>query len=519
MTINESIYMALSVSDASGVSALLMGNPGAGKTTSVEFFAKANNMRMVLLRGSQSSPEEILGYEVNDGVEHARGSMNIKKASKICPEWYDRLLESSNNGVRTLLFLDEITTASSFVQAALLQLVFGRQIDDNYLLPDDTFVVAAGNYASNLSSEFNLLPPLMNRFCIFNVTLGKSDLKAFMSRYRTRQDIVSKLKNFDAMNSIDTSTLDKSFIDLVKSTMEDKICDYTESLIDNGKFDLNAADMTDIYQDQSNGVELPGFLTPRTMGYFRETAIHMYLKYGTPGVKSGTFHKMAQGLVGVSLGKPNKDNTCSKSYVGDEYAKLIEKVAEQLDKKKVSSVTSTESQLRSLIGKLNTNGEYVSNGVLASSDLIAMKKIFDSAINDRTLRKVTSPLDPKLLMDCTDSLVTSIRNVLRNDEVEVKDLINKPGVDKSMIDITMINGNIKNYNDIIKCFKSMIEFVLIPDFKYANELINKLDKDTRSIMTKNRFRVDFLKKALRDKLGISMSELVETEEVGPSKTK
>lgn len=197
MTINESIYMALSVSNASGVAPLLMGNPGAGKTTSVEFYAKANDMKMVLLRGSQSSPEEILGYEVNDGDEEVRGNLKVKKASKICPKWYDELLENHEKGVRTLLFLDEITTASSFVQAALLQVIFGREIDNGYRLPDDTFVVAAGNYAGNLSSDFNLIPPLMNRFCIFNVSITKDDIKAFMSKYRDRQDIISKLKEFD----------------------------------------------------------------------------------------------------------------------------------------------------------------------------------------------------------------------------------------------------------------------------------------------------------------------------------
>ena len=439
MTINESIYMALSVSDASGVAPLLMGNPGAGKTTSVEFFAKANNMKMVLLRGSQSSPEEILGYEVNDGDEEVRGNLKVKKASKICPKWYDELLENHEKGVRTLLFLDEITTASSFVQAALLQVIFGREIDNGYRLPDDTFVVAAGNYAGNLSSDFNLIPPLMNRFCIFNVSITKDDIKAFMSKYRDRQDIISKLKEFDLANATDIKDLDSGFIDSVKKTMEMKICDLTCSLIAQNKFDPNITEMSDIYQDQTLGTKLLGFLTPRTMNYYRDTAIHMYLRYGVDGVKSDTFREMTQGLVGISLssgGNSKNKSGIRKEDVASEFVKVVEQTAIQLDKKRISSIASTEKEIERLITKLDTNGQKVEINILPSSDLIALGKIFENSIKDKDMRKSQTPIDPKTILDCENVIINSARNVMNSDKEVIMSIVKQVELQEKSLNLT-----------------------------------------------------------------------------------
>lgn len=523
MTINESIYMALSVSDASGVAPLLMGNPGAGKTTSVEFFAKANNMKMVLLRGSQSSPEEILGYEVNDGDEEVRGNLKVKKASKICPKWYDELLENHEKGVRTLLFLDEITTASSFVQAALLQVIFGREIDNGYRLPDDTFVVAAGNYAGNLSSDFNLIPPLMNRFCIFNVSITKDDIKAFMSKYRDRQDIISKLKEFDLANATDIKDLDSGFIDSVKKTMEMKICDLTCSLIAQNKFDPNITEMSDIYQDQTLGTKLLGFLTPRTMNYYRDTAIHMYLRYGVDGVKSDTFREMTQGLVGISLssgGNSRNKSGIRKEDVASEFVKVVEQTAIQLDKKRISSIASTEKEIERLITKLDTNGQKVEINILPSSDLIALGKIFENSIKDKDMRKSQTPIDPKTILDCENVIINSARNVMNSDKEVIMSIVNASRTsgkitesDKGKINIEKINGNIKTYNDSIKAYKKLSEFIKIKEFGYSNNVINKITIEDKDILSKNRFKIDYVKKNLRDSLGLSMSELVETEEI------
>lgn len=509
MTVNETIYMALRVSDMSGVPMLLMGNPGTGKTTSVEYYAKANGMNMVLLRGSQSSPEEILGYEVNDGVEEDRGGLKIKIASKICPKWFDELYMNHQKGIRTLLFLDEITTASSFVQSALLQVIFGRSIDNGYSIPDDTLVVAAGNYASNLSSEFNLIPPLMNRFCIINITIDKTDIDMFLRKYRDRQDVVSKLHVFESSNSNDLDTLEPGFIELVQSTMEQKISTFTQSLCKTGRFDPNVTEMSDIYSDQSLGDGLLGFITPRTLNYFRDVSISMYLRYGTNGIQSDTFKSMADGLVGISLSRSNnnKNNNVKKERLSKEYAKLIEETAIQLDKNRVSAVISTEKQIEKIIYKLNTNGESILNNSLNSPELISLDKIFESSANNKDMRKLTTPIDVQTLYKCGDAITETVRNMFQYGNAAMT----STDKDKSYLD--KINGDIKTFNDAIKAHKKLRKFVSIKDFSYPQDLISKITQSDKNTLTKNIYRIDYLKKEISKIYGVSLSELVETESI------
>lgn len=509
MTVNEIIYMALKVSDMSGVPMLLMGNPGTGKTTSVEYFAKANNMNMVLLRGSQSSPEEILGYEVNDGVENFRGNLNIKVASKICPKWFDKLYDDHSKGIRTLLFLDEITTASSFVQAALLQVIFGRNIDNGYNIPDDTLVVAAGNYASNLSSEFNLIPPLMNRFCIINITIDMPDIDKFLRKYRDRQDMVSKMKLFDETNSSDLTDQDQGFVELVQSTIEQKISTFTQGLYKSGKFDPNVTEMSDIYSDQSMGSGLLGFITMRTLNYFRDVSIGMYMRYGTVGVQSDAFRLMADGLVGISLSKPNKNGEASKERVSNEYAKLIEETAIQLDKRRVSSVMSTERQIERIITRLDTNGRAISADRLTSSELISLEKIFDSSINNREMRKLTTPIDSQTLLNCSDVIISSIRNTLKDSRDKIEKIKSSRELERA--DLDAVNGVIKNFNDSVKAYKKLRDFVQTKDFSYPNDIVSKISSSDKQTITKNAYKVDYIKHDLAKIHGMSMSELVETE--------
>jgi hypothetical protein len=195
-TINDDgIFKALKISEFSKIPFLFIGNPGTGKTTTVEMFCKIRGYELVLLRGSQSSPEEILGFDVNSRSED-------KFTDKKFPSWYRDVKNIYNNGGKVLLFLDEITGANEYTQSALLNLIFDRKVSTEKL-PDDLLIVAAGNYADNLSTQFNLLPPLMSRFCVFNVVPTLDDIDAFLSEFRGgllgKSNSEDKLKRLDLM--------------------------------------------------------------------------------------------------------------------------------------------------------------------------------------------------------------------------------------------------------------------------------------------------------------------------------
>lgn len=170
--LNEIISEAIDVSVLSKVPVLLLSNPGNGKTTTVKAYAKARGYEVEEIRGSQSSPEEILGYYVNEGKEYLTHKY---------PEWFVRVCESKKPYI---LFLDELTTVNEYTQAALLKLIFDRQIN-NRKLPDSCVIIAAGNYPSNLSNNFKLLSPLINRFCVINLHLTNDDVLGIIDSYLT----------------------------------------------------------------------------------------------------------------------------------------------------------------------------------------------------------------------------------------------------------------------------------------------------------------------------------------------
>lgn len=386
--INSLIFRALQVSKLSKVPFLFMGNPGTGKTTSVEMYCDAMGYKMILLRGSQSSPEEILGYDVNEGRED-------HTATRLIPKWFAELKRNHDEGKKILLFLDEITTASEYVQGALLHLIFERRVGDE-LLPDDTLIVAAGNYASNLSSNFNLIPPLMNRFCIFNITPSHEDLRVFLSKYQknisdTKMDRLKELTKV-SLSGI-SSTLDEEMQDGVKALIENSIYELVDQVSKTNELDLSITELKDIYQDVENA-SLPGFISYRSLNYYRECSIAMYLQYGIEGLKSDCFKLITLGLVGIGMG-PGKNNG-SSSRGSQSYEPVAKKFDDRFSSTIITTVQEFEKTIKSksnkytkpitdLLVKYFKDAEFTSmkdTARLSSDDLTALDNIVRSMTTD-----------------------------------------------------------------------------------------------------------------------------------------
>lgn len=135
--INISIFTALKVSEISKVPVLIMSNPGLGKSTSVEMFAEVRDYHLVLLRGNSTTAEEVMGYDVATSDQENPTTRHLR------PSWYTEILKVAEKGGKSLLFLDEITTANEYVQASLLHLVFERKVGSERL-PENTLIVSAG---------------------------------------------------------------------------------------------------------------------------------------------------------------------------------------------------------------------------------------------------------------------------------------------------------------------------------------------------------------------------------------
>ena len=159
----EIIMTAIEASRRSKVPVLFFGNPGQGKTATINAWAEENGYHVETLIGSHYSQDEILGFPVNNGKDY----LEILE-----PEWYHNIMEAKKAGKPTVLFLDELSMTPGNVQGSLLQLCFERKIRGNKSLPEDCIVLSAANYKKNLPGWAEIIAPELNRFCIINLLPG-----------------------------------------------------------------------------------------------------------------------------------------------------------------------------------------------------------------------------------------------------------------------------------------------------------------------------------------------------------
>ena len=133
-----------------GVPVLLWGDPGTGKTATIERYATEMGWAMEPVIASLHDPTDFGGLPIRNGntVIYAP------------PEWAHRITE--RDGV-SLVFLDEVNTATAATQNALMRMVQQHRV--GYLdLGDRTRFVAAANPVEQNSGAWDLSAPLANRF-------------------------------------------------------------------------------------------------------------------------------------------------------------------------------------------------------------------------------------------------------------------------------------------------------------------------------------------------------------------
>jgi len=143
----------VSVIDAAArahVPVLLWSDPGTGKSSVVRALAAADGVPVETVIGSQREPVDIAGWPVvTDGAVQTLA----------LPDWAKTLVDA-NGGY---LLLDEISTCSPSVQAAMLTVALERVVGRTKL-PDEVRIVAAANPPDRSAGGVDLTPPMANRF-------------------------------------------------------------------------------------------------------------------------------------------------------------------------------------------------------------------------------------------------------------------------------------------------------------------------------------------------------------------
>ncbi|AYE99521.1 AAA family ATPase (plasmid) [Mycobacterium paragordonae] len=144
---------SVTVMDAAGRAALpvlLWSDPGRGKSSVVRALAAASGVPLELVVGSQREPVDIAGWPVV--VDGAVQTLAL-------PDWARTLIDAQGG----YLLLDELTTASHAVQAAMLTVALERVVGRSRL-PDEVRIVAAANPPDHSAGGVDLAAPTANRF-------------------------------------------------------------------------------------------------------------------------------------------------------------------------------------------------------------------------------------------------------------------------------------------------------------------------------------------------------------------
>ena len=144
---------ALTLAVAADLPVLLWGEPGIGKTAALTQLAASLGLPLTTVIASVHEPTDFSGLPI---VGDDAATQGVPMAP---PQWAVDLVRAG----RGLLFLDELSTATPAVQAALLRVVLERRVGA-LRLPPAVRIVAAANPRASAADGWELSPPLANRF-------------------------------------------------------------------------------------------------------------------------------------------------------------------------------------------------------------------------------------------------------------------------------------------------------------------------------------------------------------------
>lgn len=308
MKIEQIITDAVALTEVTKIPVLFLSNPGLGKTTILKRYANTKGYHLETLIGSRFSPEEISGYQVNNGGD---------SLTHMNPVWYNSILEQKKKGITTLLFIDEISTCSEAVQGALLSLIFDRTIGNNKFLPEDTVIVSAANYAKNLPVTMNIMTPTLNRFILINLNEGYKAMDMLdefidgpdsknLKKYKT-------IENFSPEQELEIKTK-------YKSAWNEIFLKYSDRESSLGYLDISNMALDGLYAE-NNGY-IYNCISGRTISYLLTTLI----AYKKMEMKNNSLlHKMIDGLVGAGTCtfKDEQQGHKFRHFTHDMFSKVL----------------------------------------------------------------------------------------------------------------------------------------------------------------------------------------------------
>ena len=156
-------------------SILLLSPPGVGKSDTVIQAAAEARLACRSLLGTQIAPEDV------SGIPRIVGERSV-----FCPP---RIL-LPEDPEPFCLFLDELPACAPDIQKAFYSLLLERRIGE-HLLPEGTWVVAAGNRIQDRSLVRAMSSALINRVFILHVRVDVKEWLAWADANKIRADVMA----------------------------------------------------------------------------------------------------------------------------------------------------------------------------------------------------------------------------------------------------------------------------------------------------------------------------------------
>ena len=285
---------------------LLLSHPGFGKTSTIRMFAEYKNYNCVELIPSQYAPDDVVGIQVYENGELVRKQ----------PVWFKKVLTKAKEK-RTILFIDEITTCNPYIQGPLLDLIFSRSIGEAKL-PENVFIIAAGNYSSDLNGEFTMSNPLINRFLLLNLENSDFELDEILDE------------------DFETRKTDQEIEDYL-GLKEDEIKAYSYEAIKTWMKESGNIGFGTTTPNEVEELGILGFTSIRSINF-----VNKFIRAYTQKYSDDTWMRIAGDTLGTSLRKENKP------------LRLIFKMEED---KFCTKIESSELSLTEMLNKINSADE------------------------------------------------------------------------------------------------------------------------------------------------------------------
>lgn len=187
--------------------AMLHGSPGIGKSDIVRQIGSKLGFVVLDIRLSQMDPVDMRGVP----------SLNNKTKQTI---WFPPDFLPAADAPPTLLFFDEINSASQATQAAAYQLILDRRLGEYVLAPQHQ-MVAAGNRMSDRAIVNVMSTALKNRFTHIDVEVDPHDWYVWAFANDIVEEIIGYLRFApDMLNELDTTTTIAEKQNRVKAAMQ-----------------------------------------------------------------------------------------------------------------------------------------------------------------------------------------------------------------------------------------------------------------------------------------------------------